>query len=107
MRFALKFISGAKELPLKSDMLLDMRAQTQIHWDKGYPKKKTHFLGPEQRDYCKQLSETAEIENIPNVVLAIFNDHFENVKKNPTANFRKFRYTVIDENTFHKSICEY
>lgn len=106
VRFALKFISGAKKLPSKSEMLLDMRAQTQIHWDKGYPKKKTHFLGPEQREYCKQLSETAEIDNIPDVLLAIFNDHYASAKKNPTVNFRKCKYIVIDEKHFEKVNCE-
>lgn len=86
-------------------MLMDMRAQTQIHWDKGYPKKKTHFLGPEQREYCKQLAETAKIDNIPDVMLAIFNNHLETHKKQPFK-FRKHRYIVIDGNKFDKTSCD-
>lgn len=86
-------------------MLLDMRAQTQIHWDKGYPKKKTHFLGPEQGNYCKQLSETAEIENIPDTLLAIFNNHIETHTKQPFK-FRKYRYIVIDGKKIDKVNCE-
>lgn len=83
-------------------MIQDMRAQTQIHWDKGYSKKKTHFLGPEQGDYCKQLSETAGIENIPNIVLSIFNNHVETFKKEPLK-FRKYRYTISNGNKFDKT----
>lgn len=105
VRFALKFISGAKKLPSKTDMLMDMRAQTQIQWDKGYPKHKTHVLGPEQRDYCKQLSEMAEIKNIPDVLLAIFSTHIQNFAENPFQ-IRKYKYTVIDEKTYEKSECE-
>lgn len=40
-------------------MLTDMRAQTQIHWNKGYRKHYAHYLGIEQKEYYKQLSDTA------------------------------------------------
>lgn len=97
----MKFISGAKKLPTKTEMLLDMRAQTQIHWDKGYPKHKTHFLGLEQRDYCKQLADTADIKNIPDVKLAIFSSHIQDFMQNP-FDIRKNKYIVIDDKTFEK-----
>lgn len=80
---------------------MDMRAQTQIHWDKGYKKNRTHFLGPEQRDYCKQLAETAEIKNIPDVLLTVFSNHVDDIIKNP-FNFRKHFYNIINEKKFEK-----
>lgn len=82
-------------------MLSDMHAQTQIHWDKGYPKHKTHVLGAEQMDYCKQLSETAEIENVPDVLLSIYSAQLQQITNNPFQ-IRNYKFKVIDENTFEK-----
>lgn len=82
-------------------MMLDMRAQTQMHWDKGYSKNRTHYLGPDQRNYCKTLAETAEIKNIPDVLLTVFSNHVDAIIKNPFK-FRTHRYNVIDEKTFER-----
>lgn len=79
-----------------------MRAQTQIHWDKDYPKHKTHFLGPEQRDYCKQLCDIAEIKHVPDVLLSIFYTHIQQFAENPFQ-IRKYKYKVIDEKTFERT----
>lgn len=97
----MKFLSGNKKLPSKSEMMADMRLHTQIHWNKGYPKHHSHCLALEQRDYYRQLSETADIENLPDVLLAIFLDHFVTFGKEPSG-YRKFRYTILDEKTFSK-----
>lgn len=78
-----------------------MRLQAQIHWNKGYSKDKTHFLGPEQTDYCKQLAETADIQNMPEVLLALFDDHSETFDREPYT-FRRYKYTIIDKQTFEK-----
>lgn len=97
----MKFISGDKRLPSKSEMLKDSRADTQIHWNKGYPKRKTHYLGQEQREYFNQLSELAEIKNLPLVFTAMHYDASSGLRDNPTQ-FRKYKYTIIDEKTFKK-----
>lgn len=101
VRFAFQFISGAKQLPPKSEMLQDMRAQTQIHWNKGYKKHQTHYLGPEQKDYYQQLAETAGIENLPDVLAAMHLDSRQTMARDPTQ-YRKYRYTIIDDKTFKK-----
>lgn len=101
VRFALKFLSGNKKFPSKSEMMADMRMQTQIHWNKGYRKHRTHCLAIEQRDYYRQLSETADIENLPAVLSAIFLDHFVTAGKEP-SDFRKYRYVIVDDKTFSK-----
>lgn len=101
-RFALKFISGAKKLPSKSEMLADIRAQTYIQWNKGYSRRFTHFLGPEQNEYFEQLSKTAEIENLPLVLANMHEDSRAEMFTQKLAEFRNFRYTVIDDKTFYK-----
>lgn len=97
----MKFLSGEKKLPPKSEMLSDMHEQLRIHWNKGYRKHYTHYLGPEQKEYYKQLSETAEIENIPDVLAAMHFDSRASMARAP-AEFRKYKYIIVDDKTFIK-----
>lgn len=99
--FALKFISGAKILPPKEVMLQDMRANTQMHWNKGYRKHQTHYLGPEQKEYYRQLAEIAEIDNLPDVLAAMHLDSRQTMARDP-LNYRKYRYHIVDDKTFTK-----
>lgn len=101
VRFALKFFSGEKKLPSKSEMMSDMHKQLETHWKKGYRKHYSHYLGPEQKEYFKQLSEIAGIENVPEVIAAMHSDSRATMVREP-ANFRKYKYTIIDDKTFTK-----
>ncbi|XP_031638724.1 senecionine N-oxygenase-like [Contarinia nasturtii] len=100
-RFAMKFITGQKELPSKSEMYSDMQFQLKEHYGKGYRKRYTHYLGKEQKEYFKQLSEIADIDNIPSVMADMHYDARATILKDP-AEFRKYKYTIIDDNTFTK-----
>lgn len=62
-------------------MLTDMWAQCGIHWNKGYRKHYTHYLGPEQKDYFKQLADVAEIETLPDVIAAMHFDSRATIRK--------------------------
>lgn len=86
-------------------MLKDLHVESEAHWNKGYPKHKTHFLVFEQRDYQKQLAEMAEIENLPDVFYAIDLDACTGLRDQPTE-FRKFKYTIIDDSFYTKEKCE-
>lgn len=97
----MKFLSGEKKLPSKPDMLSDMHKQLENHWKKGYRKHYSHYLGPEQKEYFTQLSETAEIENIPDVIAAMHFDSRTTMVREP-AGFRKYKYTILDDKTFTK-----
>lgn len=79
----------------------NFRVDTQIHWNKGFPKHKTHYLGAEQREYFNQLSDMAEIKNLPLVYSAMHYDASNGLRDQPTQ-FRKYRYTIIDDKTFTK-----
>lgn len=97
----MKFICGTKKLPSKHAMLTDMQAQTQIHWNKGYRKHYTHYLGSEQKEYFKQLAETAEIEKVPDILPAMHYDSRMTMVGAP-AEFRKYKYIIVDDKTFRK-----
>lgn len=97
----MKFLSGEKKLPSKSGMYSDMHIQMQLHYGKGYSKRLTHYLGPGQKEYHRRLSEIAEIENIPDVMAGM---HFDSVafSRKAPSEFRKYKYTIIDDKTFIK-----
>ncbi|XP_031623997.1 senecionine N-oxygenase-like [Contarinia nasturtii] len=106
VQFALKFISGAKRLPSKSEMLLDMRAKTFIHWNRGFSKNKTHYLYLNEismNEHHNQLSEIVglEKEKAPTVLRSIVLDVYETRSKD--IDYRKYKYVIIDNNTFEKS----
>lgn len=79
----------------------DLDIETEAHWNKGYSKSKTHYLINEQRNYFNQLAELANIENIPEIYDAIMTDVLRDMEEQPTE-FRKFNYTIIDDETFLK-----
>lgn len=82
-------------------MLKDLRVQTHIHWNKGYRKAYTHYLGPEQKEYYEQLSECADIENIPDVLCAMHFDSVLTMEREP-AEFRNYKYIIINSSSFRK-----
>lgn len=82
-------------------MMDDMWAQVEHHWNKGYKRHQTHLLGIEQKEYYQQLSELAEIENIPDVIADIHHDSGENSKTDPLG-YRDYKYIIIDNHTFER-----
>lgn len=101
----MKFISGEKKLPSRYEMLEDQMVEAQTQWNKGYPKAKTHDIARDQKAYQKQLSELADIKNLPDVFYAMYFDVSSGLHEQPTQ-FRKFRYTIIDDHTFVKERAE-
>lgn len=78
-----------------------MWAQCGIHWNKGYRKHYTHYLGPEQKDYFKQLADAADIENIPDVIAAMHFDSRATMVHDP-AEFRNYKYIIDSDQKFTK-----
>lgn len=82
-------------------MLEDTHAQMEYHYQRSSKKHNTHVLGDEQKDYYKQLAETAGIENIPDVLVDIHRDSAYGLS-HITSQFRKYKYTIKDNKTFTK-----
>lgn len=86
-------------------MYADQLAEAQRLWDKGYPKAKTHDVAVDQKEYQKQLSELADTKDLPHVFYDMFFDIIDGLTNNPTG-FRKYKYTIIDDNTYVKEKVE-
>lgn len=86
-------------------MLEDQMNEARKQWNKGYPKAKTHDIARDQKEYQRQLSELAGIKNLPEVFYDMYFDVSKGLNDQPTQ-FRKFRYTIIDDHTFIKQKAE-
>lgn len=98
----MKFLNGDKKLPTKLEMLRILRFDTQSHWRRGFSKCKTHFIVPVQSDYQNQLAEIGDIEKIPDVYLNIAFDALLTMQQQPNE-LRKFKYSIVDNDTFIKA----
>lgn len=57
-------------------------------------------------EYFKSLSEEAEIERTPPALLAIWLDSIKAHNFKETLDFRKYKYTMVDDETFRKVKCK-
>lgn len=100
-RFALKFISGAKKLPSKSEMLNDMHDYEEAQQKKGLSKRKRHRLSSidEFPKHFEDLARIANVTKIPNVYSNMYIDSGTRFFAGE-YDYREYRYTVVDDETF-------
>lgn len=77
-----------------------MREQYQIIWNKGLPKRRTHRLKSAD-EYFKQLADTGDIQGMLEVFLNVDIENYNTSLREPTE-YRKYKYTLIDDKTFIK-----
>lgn len=105
-RFALKFISGNKKMPSQPDMMKDMKGYEESMLNAGTPKSKFHYLGPKLQPYNEKLIKIAGItKNIPWNTKPVYPKmYWDAYSTNDPIGFRKYKYTIVDKNTFKKSL---
>lgn len=96
IKFAIKFISGAKKLPTKREMHEDNQKQHRILSNKGDPKNNMHRLSSDGAyyDYLNQLSDAADIENYPKVLRSIF-EYAAMMSRRNFNEYRKYNYLLV------------
>ncbi|XP_031628582.1 senecionine N-oxygenase-like [Contarinia nasturtii] len=100
-RFALKFISGRKKMPTKSTMQQDMLAKDADRRNNNIPRSRSHVLSWNHKKYYRELSNTAGITNVPEVISDIFTNGLESLKKD-AREYRTYKYIINDDGTFDK-----
>ncbi|KAL5288528.1 hypothetical protein ACFFRR_009010 [Megaselia abdita] len=103
VRFVLKYFSGLKQLPSKEEMLEDTRKDMESRRSRGLREKEAHLLGPVQGEYYEDLARTAEIKNIPAVVLKIYDDNRKNMLED-FLNFRKNLFKIYNDEEYEKIV---
>lgn len=103
VRFVMQYLNGNATLPSREEMLADSEDQLKKRLTLGWPKKKGHSIGgPLQREYFNDLSQTANIENVREIYLKIYDDSSIRRAEDP-INYRNDVYTIIDEQQFERS----
>uniref|UniRef100_A0A1B0CKM6 Flavin-containing monooxygenase n=1 Tax=Lutzomyia longipalpis TaxID=7200 RepID=A0A1B0CKM6_LUTLO len=101
VRFALKFITGAKELPPKEEMFASEKYEITRRLKKGISLRKAHFMGADQGKYFEDLARIADIKPLP-PVLAVLHTEICALIRSDILNFRKTNYRIVDDHTFEK-----
>lgn len=101
-QFVAKVWATGRQLPSKEEMLKDTEEDLQMRLNRGWQRRHAHKMGDLMADYYRQMAEYADIRIMPNVYLKIWKSVGMGIFSN-YLNYRKFRYNVIDEETFEKT----
>lgn len=77
-------------------MLKEMKSKLKSHWKKGFTQRESHNIGPFQKEYYKELADTANIIPIPQIYVNILYDGIDTIKAKPLK-YRNYKYVVISE----------
>ncbi|GAB0098601.1 Flavin-containing monooxygenase [Sergentomyia squamirostris] len=101
VRFALKFITGMKDLPPKEEMFASEKYEITRRLKKGLSLRKAHFLGTDQGKYFEELARIADIEPLPPVFATLHTEICKLIRSD-IINFRRHNYKIVDDYTFDK-----
>lgn len=103
IRFVMQYLNGNATLPSRNEMLADSENQLKERLALGWPKKKGHSIaGTLHREYFTDLATTANIEQVREVFLLIFDDCAMRRSENPQT-YRNDVYTIIDDLHFERT----
>lgn len=96
------YLNGDGKLPSKNQMLEDIERDVSRRFSFGWPNKKAHsVMGKFQREYYNELATTANIPNVRELYLKIFDDCGERRQLNPIK-YRDDVYTIIEGENFER-----
>lgn len=98
----MEYWNGNATLPSREEMFSDSENELKKRLELGWPKKKGHSIGGElQRQYFNDLSQIANIENVREIFLQIYEDSAKRRTEHP-KNYRNDVYTIIDDEHFER-----
>lgn len=104
IRFCLKFMTGAKSLPTRDDMLKDTAADMKERSERGLSSRKAHSFGDGyQNIYYDDLARLADIEPIKPYITKMYSENRRNRARN-VATFRNYIFRIIDDETFEATL---
>ncbi|XP_072929957.1 senecionine N-oxygenase-like isoform X2 [Epargyreus clarus] len=101
-RYATALIKGNFTLPSKEEMLEDWQRRAEIVYSKGRPISDIHLLAEKEDKYYDALTQESGIERVPPVMFKIRTVDTE-AKLENLYNYRKYVYTVLDNENFVRS----
>ncbi|KAL0869190.1 hypothetical protein ABMA27_007471 [Loxostege sticticalis] len=104
-RYATALIKGDFTLPSQDIMMREWQKQYDTLRSAGRPLSHMHLLAYKEDEYYAALTEESGIERVPPVMFKIRTLDMQ-AKINNLYTYRNFAYTVIDNDTFVKSVEE-
>lgn len=99
----MQYLNGNATLPSHDEMLADSEYQLKKRLALGWPKKKGHSIaGALQREYYTDLATTANMDNVREIFLLIYDDCAIRRSEHP-KNYRNDVYTIIDDLHFERT----
>lgn len=84
-------------------MIADSQAELRKRLALGWPKRKGHSIAGELRqEYFSELSTIANIENVPEILMKIYEDGQMRRSIDPKG-YRNDVYTIIDDEHFQRT----
>lgn len=99
----MQYLNGKATLPSHHEMLTDSGNELKKRLALGWPKKKGHSVfGTLQREYYNDMSTAANMENVREIFMLIYDDTAERRWKEPIK-YRNDIYRIIDELHFERN----
>lgn len=96
----MQFLNGHMTLPSREEMRADSENELKKRLVLGWSKRKGHSLaGPLLREYFNDLATTANIENVHEIFLRMYEASSKRRAAHP-KNYRDDVFTIIDEHHF-------
>ncbi|XP_006622656.1 senecionine N-oxygenase-like [Apis dorsata] len=99
VRFVLRYWSGKKDFPPKTDMLKDETQELESRKKEGLQKRHFHMMGFKQDCYYDDLANTAGITPLPPVLTKLHNES-SLLFLDDLVHYREKRYKIIDDYNF-------
>ncbi|XP_063695641.1 uncharacterized protein LOC134827041 [Culicoides brevitarsis] len=103
VRFCLKFLTKAVELPSTEKMRQDLNEDIYQRQLRGYKKRKMHQLGKDfMQSYMNELATMANIEPVKPVIFDIYFRR-QLLMRIDLRNYRNFNYKILDDFNFEET----
>ncbi|XP_045771570.1 senecionine N-oxygenase isoform X2 [Maniola jurtina] len=99
VRYYVRSMNGSFELPSREDMTAHLEEEKRDRAARGFTKRQTHMMGPDQAGYYESLSSESAATPLPAVFTAVHNDSSQRFLDH-LASFRNDVYKLIDANNF-------
>ncbi|XP_063618898.1 senecionine N-oxygenase isoform X1 [Cydia splendana] len=99
VRYYVRSMNGTFKLPSQEAMTRDWEEEKLDRAARGYTKRQTHMMGPDQEKYYASLANEAQTKNLPSVITKIREESSNRFLHN-LQNYRQDIYKIIDDETY-------
>lgn len=99
VRYYLRSLQGLFQLPNRESMYEHKEAEAASRGARGYNKRQTHMMGPDQETYYKSLADEASTKTLPSVLTKIREESSLRFLHN-LQGYRTDIYKIIDDDTY-------